>query len=254
MNMNRMWVLGAVLLIGVVAVLGWMLGISPNLSEARAAKAEQATVEAQNTEFEAQLATLKTQFESISDLRAELSDLRESVPNGPDLPAFVGQLGDIADEHRVTLSQITVSDAQPYVPVIAAPVPEAAPAEGATGGATEGAAEGDTEAAPDDAAAAAAAAAEAAAAAAVPAPVVNPLVTAQNFVAVPISIEVDGSYEDVLAFVEGLQKGKRLVMVTTFQTSEEADSGNVTGTLTAFVYVLIDPSEPAPAMEATAAG
>lgn len=249
MNMNRMWVLGAVLLIGVVAVLGWMLGISPNLGEARAAKAEQATVEAQNTEFEAQLATLKTQFESISELRAELADLRESVPSGPDMPAFVGQLGDIADEHRVTLSQITVSDAQPYVPVIAVPVPEAAPAEGA--------AEGDAAAAPVDAAAvaaAAAAAAEAAAAAAVPAPVVNALVTAQNFVAVPISVEVEGGYDDVLAFVEGLQKGERLVMVTTFQTSEQADSGDVTGTITAFVYVLVDPSEPAPAIEATAAG
>ncbi|WP_241983482.1 type 4a pilus biogenesis protein PilO [Cryobacterium tagatosivorans] len=245
--MNRMWVLGAVLLIGIVAVLGWMLGISPKLSDAKEAKAQQATVETQNTEFEAQLVKLKKQFESIDDLRDELAGLRESVPSDPDMAAFVGQLDTMAGKHRVTLTQITVSDAQPYVPVIAAPAAEPAPAEGAATGDAAAAA-------PVDAAAAAAAAAEAAAAAAVPAPVVNPLVTAQNFVAVPISVEVNGRYDDVLAFVAGLQKGKRLVMVTTFKTSEEEDSGNVTGTITAFVYVLIDPNAATPAAEATAAG
>lgn len=246
MNMNRMWVLGAALLIGIVAVLGWMLGISPKLSEAKEAKAQQTTVETQNADLEAQLVTLKKQFESIDDLRGELADLRESVPSDPDMAAFVGQLDTMAEKHRVTLTQITVSDAQPYVPVIAAPAAEPAPAQGA--------ATGDAAAAPVDAAAAAAAAAEAAAAAVVPAPVVNPLVTAQNFVAVPISVEVDGRYDDVLAFVAGLQEGKRLVMVTTFKTSEEEDSGNVTGTITAFVYVLIDPNAATPATEATAAG
>ncbi|SDK29092.1 Tfp pilus assembly protein PilO [Cryobacterium psychrotolerans] len=235
MNMNRLWVLGAVLLIGIVAVLGWMLGISPKLSEAREAKAQQETVETQNTDLEAQLVTLKEQFESIDDLRDELAGLRESVPSGPDMPAFVGQLGTMAEKHRVALTQITVSDAQPYVPVVAAPAAEVAPADGAATGDAAAAA-------PVDAAATAAAAAEAAAAAAVPAPVVNPLVTAQNFVAVPISLEVNGRYDDVLTFVAGLQKGKRLVMVTTFKTSEEEDSGNVTGTITAFVYVLLDPT------------
>lgn len=245
MNMNRLWVLGAVLLIGIVAVLGWMLGIAPKLSEAREAKAQQETVETQNTDLEAQLVTLKEQFESIDDLRDELADLRESVPSGPDMPAFVGQLGTIAEKHRVSLTQITVSDAQPYVPVIAAPAAEVPPAEGAPAG--------DSAAAPVDAAAAAAAAAEAAAAAAVPAPVVNPLVTAQNFVAVPISLEVNGRYDDVLTFVAALQKGKRLVMVTTFKTSEEEDSGNVTGTITAFVYVLLDAQAVTAAGEATEA-
>lgn len=231
MSMNRLWVLGAVLLIGVVVVLGWMLGISPKLSEARAAKSDQVAVESQNTTLEAQLATLKEQFESIGELRTELAALRESVPTGAHMPAFVGQLDEVAKAHKVTLTAITVSDAQPYAPILAAPV-EAAPAESSP---AEGAVAGDS----------AAAAPVAAAPVPAPAPVVNALVTAANFVAIPITLSVEGSYDDVLDFVEGMQLGKRLVMVTTFNTSAAADSGNVTGTISAFVYVLLDPADDA---------
>lgn len=220
---------GAALAIGVVVVLGWMLGISPKLSEARAARTDLVAAEAQNTVFEAQLATLKEQYKSIDSLRSELADLRQAVPNGPDMPDFVGHLDDIAEANGVTLTSITVSDAQPYVPMVAAPAAEAQPAPGAP-------ADDTATAAPVDAAATAATAE----AAAVPAPVVNPLVTAENFVAVPISLSIDGTYDDVVKFVQGLQQGQRLVMVTTFNTSAVADSGKVIGSITAFVYVLLD--------------
>ena len=243
MSMNRLWILGAVLLIVVVVVLGWMLGISPKLGEARAAKADQASVESQNAAFETQLAALKDQFESIGELRTELSALREAVPTGADMPAFVGQLDEIAKAHNVTLTAITVSDAQAYLPIVAAPLAEAAPVEGAAPG--EGAAVGDS---------AAAAPAAPAPAPAAPAPTVNALVTAANFVAIPITLSIDGSYDAVLDFVEGLQLGERLFMVTTFTTSVTADSGNVTGAITGFVYVLLEPGAAAAATAATAAG
>ena len=220
---------GAALAIGVVVVLGWMLGISPKLSEARAARTDLVAAEAQNTVFEAQLATLKEQYKSIDSLRSELADLRQAVPNGPDMPDFVGHLDDIAEANGVTLASITVSDAQPYVPMVAAPAAEAQPAPGAP-------ADDTATAAPVDAAATAATAE----AAAVPAPVVNPLVTAENFVAVPISLSIEGTYDDVVKFVQGLQQGQRLVMVTAFNTSAVADSGKVIGSITAFVYVLLD--------------
>ena len=245
--MNRLWILGAVLMIGVVVVRGWMLGVSPKLGEVRAAKADQASVESQNAAFETQLATLKDQFDSIGELRTELSALREAVPAGADMPAFIGQLDEIAKAHNVTLTAITVSDAQAYLPVVAAPLAEAAPGESAAPG--EGAAPG--AAVGDSAAAAPAAPAPAPAA---PAPTVNALVTAANFVAIPITLSVDGSYDGVLDFVEGLQLGERLVMVTTFTTSVTADSGNVTGAITGFVYVLLEPGAAAAATVATEAG
>lgn len=229
MDRNRLWVLGAALLIGIMAVLGWMLGVSPKLDEARAANADRVTVETQNSAYELQLATLKKQFENIGDLRADLAALRQAVPSEADMPAFVGQLDAIAEQHQVTLTEISVDDAEPYVPVAAAaPVPADASA----------ASSGDSAA---GATAAPAAAPAATAAAAATAPVVSGLVTAENFIAVPISLSVDGSYDNVLDFIEGLQKGKRLVMVTKFDTAAAA-SDSVTAKISAFVYVLLNPN------------
>ena len=227
MNVNRLWVLGAVLLMSVVALIGWSLGISPKLGEARDATAERVAVEAQNTSYELQLATLKQQFESIDGLRVDLADLRESVPQGANIPKFVGQLDSIALQNTVKLTAITVSDAQSYAAALATTAaPEAAPpAEGAAAAAVpaEGTAAGAT----------------AAADAAVPvAPVVTP---ADNLIAIPISLSVEGGYQNVLDFISGLQQGERLVTVSAFGTTASADApGMVTGTITALIYVLLN--------------
>ena len=224
MNVNRLWVLGAVLLMSVVALMGWSLGISPKLGEARDATAERVAVEAQNTSYELQLATLKQQFESIDDLRVDLADLRESVPQGANIPQFVGQLDSIALQNTVKLTTITVSDAQSYAAALATTAaPEAAPpAAGAAAAAVP-----------------AAGAAAATADAAVPvAPVVTP---ADNLIAIPISLSVEGGYQNVLDFISGLQQGERLVTVSAFGTTASADAPSmVTGTITALVYVLLN--------------
>ncbi|TFB65688.1 type 4a pilus biogenesis protein PilO [Cryobacterium sp. Hz9] len=227
MNVNRLWVLGAVLLMSVVALMGWSLGISPKLGESRDAAAERVAVEAQNTSYELQLATLKQQFESIDGLQVDLADLRESVPQGANIPQFVGQLDSIALQNTVKLTTITVSDAQSYAAALATTAaPEAAPpAEGAAAAAVP--------------AAGAAAGATATADAAVPvAPVVTP---ADNLIAIPISLSVEGGYQNVLDFISGLQQGERLVTVSAFGTTATADApGMVTGTITALIYVLLN--------------
>ncbi|MEO6201500.1 MAG: hypothetical protein ABIX44_10095, partial [Cryobacterium sp.] len=187
------------------------------------------------------------QFEGIDKLRAELADLRETVPSGAEIPAFIGQLDKIAQAQDVTLSSITVSNAEPYVPVVAMTPTDPAPVEGAAAGDSAAAA-------PIDAATAAAAAADAAAAAAVPAPVVNDLITATNFVAVPISLTVSGTYEKTLDFVEGLQKGTRLVMVTTVTTTKPEATSGITSTISGFIYVLLDQNAGAATTAGTAAG
>jgi Tfp pilus assembly protein PilO len=225
-NVNRLWVLGAVLLMSVVALMGWSLGISPMLSESRDATAERVAVEAQNTSYELQLATLKQQFESIDGLRVDLADLRQAVPQGANIPQFVGQLDSIALQNTVALTTITVSDAQSYAAALATTAaPEAAPpAEGAVAASP-----------PAEDAAAAGATADAA----VPvAPVVAP---ADNLIAVPISLSVEGGYQNVLDFISGLQQGERLVTVTAFGTTATAEDapGMVTGTITALIYVLL---------------
>ena len=63
MDKHRMWIVGAVLAIVAVLALGWFLGISPQLDEARAANTDRQNVEIQNAAYAAQLETLKKQFE-----------------------------------------------------------------------------------------------------------------------------------------------------------------------------------------------
>ena len=248
MDRNRLWVLGAAVLIAATAVLGWLLGISPHLIEASTAKAAQATVETQNATYEAQVAALETQYEGIGKLKDDLAELQLAVPGAANLPAFLAQLDSIGQQHQVTLAGITVSDAQLYVPVVATvPVDVAAPTDGSTPApAAEVAATGVAPAATE--------------------PTLSPLISPANFVSVPITLTVDGDYVHILDFIEGLQKGKRLVMVTTFNTvakdpgagastaaaTEDSTapaipaSGGVTANISALIYVLLNPATAAP--------
>jgi Tfp pilus assembly protein PilO len=255
MDHNRLWLIGAIVVMGAVLVLGWFLGISPQLDQAAAAAASRGQVEQQNHASELKIAKLKQQFENIDDLQAELAGLRGSVPNEADIPAFVGQLNSISKEQQVELTGITVSDGQPYDPPAPAPSASAAPA--AAGAAVEGTA-GSATPAPSSTPAGEVATPAAA----------DPglaLITADNFVAIPVSVTVKGDYGRVLDFIEGVQTGTRLVLVTGFSTSGAASGGTpgtsiaapavsgnaVTGTVSAYVYVLLDAKSTAPAAAAT---
>ena len=226
--------------------LGWFLGASPLLTAARIADEAREAAEAQNQAYSQELVVLKDQFEEIDQLEEQLDDLRAELPSGAALPAYLNQLSTEAQKHAVTLTSITTADAVAYAPTVAeAPVVET-PAADAEAPASEDAAVPATEAA--------------AAAPAVGAgvPVTSPLVSAENFIAIPITLAFDGGYDNVLAFVEGLQKGTRLTAVTAFSTTKEeaeaptasgdapaaapAATDAVTGTMSLLIYVLLDPT------------
>jgi Tfp pilus assembly protein PilO len=90
---------------------------------------------------------------------------------------------------------------------------------------------------------------------AAPGATTNPLVTADNFVAITIDLTVTGTRGQVIDFLNDLQYGDRLFLVTKLTVaqdqsgssgSEEGTVGGYTGTITGFVYVLVDPSAPPP--------
>lgn len=90
---------------------------------------------------------------------------------------------------------------------------------------------------------------------AAPGATTNPLVTADNFVAITIDLTVTGTRGQVIDFLNDLQYGDRLFLVTKLTVaqdqsgssgSEEGAVGGYTGTITGFVYVLVDPSAPPP--------
>ncbi|MFC5928089.1 hypothetical protein D6T64_10300 [Cryobacterium melibiosiphilum] len=240
MDRNRIWMFGAALVVGVTLVVGWLLGISPQLNDVRTARAERIAVEAQNAVYELQLEALKNDFEDIDGVQDELSELRTSVPTDAQLPDFVAEVSALAAANGLSLSAMNVSDAEAYEPLA---VVEAVPAEAAAS--ADGAAPDAAASAPDADAVPVAPAAPVVAAE-VP-PVTSPLVTAANFVSVPVTITLVGDYDRVLDFLDGLRTGERLVSVSAVSTDaveggtpEAPVAAGVTASISALIFVLRD--------------
>ncbi|TFD50756.1 hypothetical protein E3T46_10560 [Cryobacterium sp. Hh11] len=243
MDKNRLWVIGALLVIGAIVGLGWLLGISPKLSEVRLAEADRDTTLAQNAAYELQVLALKKQFENIDELTDDLSAIQLAVPSSAEIPALIDEFNAIAASSQVVISAFRQNDAQAFDPallVVAAPT-AAAPPPAPTSEATPSPAPSEAADAATDAATEAATAAGA-----VPAAGVDPRLTPANFIAIPLSLTVTGRYDSVLDFVSGIQNGRRLVLINALSTVPTVDvavvSGTVTGTITALVYVLLDPN------------
>ena len=231
MDAKRLWTIGAVLAMVLVVVLGWFLGIQPQLAEANSASQNLATAQTQNAAGANSLVKLKADYEGIAELKKSVESLRQSVPSSAQLSAFVTELDLLGGEHQVEVKSISVSDAKPYTP----PAPVAvAPAPG-----TPAAPTASPSPSPSSAPVASAPMAPTA-----PAVVTNPRITAANFVAIPVALKVSGTYSKVLDFVKGLQAGERLFLVTTFATTELKDptsaASQVSASVGGLVYVLLD--------------
>lgn len=80
----------------------------------------------------------------------------------------------------------------------------------------------------------------------------NPLITPDNFVAIPVTLAVTGDQPSVMNFMQGLQNGDRLFLVTDFTLDQDKDDGMYTASISGFVYVLLDQaSQPAKAPKAS---
>jgi len=77
----------------------------------------------------------------------------------------------------------------------------------------------------------------------------NPLVTADNFIAIPIDLAVSGTRAQVIEFLSDLQFGTRLFLVTALTVAEDDQvEDGYTGDISGLVYVLVDPSSPPPSV------
>ena len=221
MDKNKLWLIGSMLVTSVIVVLGVLLGVQPQLDSMNAADASRAAVQSTNAGHVALLARLKHDFEDLDALTATAEALAESVPSGSAMPDFVDQLDAQAQAVGLTLTGMTVTEAQAYVPVLPE-VPAAATSTGAAAPDSEGAS----------------AAASSAAAAATPAPVA--LITESNFAAFPLQITVTGTYAQVLEFVASVQSGSRLFLVHGIDTAQASgEESLVDATISGLVYSLV---------------
>lgn len=231
MTRNRLNMLIAVVAMVVVALAGFFLGVQPQLAQAANDRVEQTSVDATNRTTAAELARLKERAKSLPALKAELAKLTASVPSSANMSSFYGAVDGVAASSGVKVSAITTSDAVAYTAPVSA------------GTAT------DAEAT-DDPTADATPTATAAPSAAATTPLTDPAISSKNFSAIPVSVSVDGSFDQALAFVGGLQEGARLFLVNTVSSSATQDStdqaaaASTTWTFGGYVYVLTTETSP----------
>ncbi|WP_258723183.1 hypothetical protein [Cellulomonas sp. NS3] len=228
------WIAGTVAASLTVGLAGWFLVISPVFAAASETRVQAESQVDQNALTETRIVRLKEQFEQLDALRAELASARLQIPTSYDLAAYQRELSTLAVTHGVTITSLQTGLAEPVVPVgAAAPVAEAPVTEDA--------------AATDPAAAPAADGSTTAAAPTGPAPV-------DSFYAVNASLNVVGTHQSVLAFLDALQRGaQRLLLVeglsgTALGTAESSSGrpatnpGDLELTITGYLYVLPETS------------
>ena len=224
MNRDRLWGLTWIAAVAAVTLLGTLLGIVPKVEEASAASRELTTVAAQNAEHELALEALKDEFAQIDALRNDLKELQVGIPLAADIPAFVAQLDAIADRYQVTLDQISISDGTGFLPI--EPIAVAAEDAAVTDTAATDTAATDTASTDTESTAAL---------------TMGPRLSPENYISVPISIEASGTSATVLDFLSGLQYGDRIIAISTFSTDSAEAADTATVSISAEIYVLVDP-------------
>ncbi|QZQ55292.1 hypothetical protein KZI27_18935 [Curtobacterium sp. TC1] len=238
MSRNRLSLLLAVLAMAVVAVGGFFLAVQPQLAQTASAHTQTAAVERTNDTSRSELARLRQQAADLPAMKRELSTRATSVPDTARLSAFIDQLNTIAAASGMQVSSFTASDATAYSPAVAAE-PTAAGQAGATPSAS-----------PSSTAEAVPSAPEA------PSLVTDAAVTGQNFSVIPVTVAVDGSFDQALQFVKGVQGGDRLFLITTISSTEKSGedgtaSSSSSWTFGGSIYVLDRSADGAAATTAT---
>jgi len=231
---NRIKMIIAALSGVAVLALGFLLGVQPQLTAASTAADQRISVESQNEGLRATLAQLVAENDKLSTLTTDRDTRRASVPAAADMPELIRQLDEMASQAGVPVTSFTTADAASYevpastaAPTTEAPADAAAPAEG------------------EDAAAAAPVAPAAPTA---PTTYTDPTITAANFSTIAVTVDIQGSYDQALDFVDRLQKGQRLFLVTAITSSEAEESadgeaaaaGTQTWTVGGLVFVMQD--------------
>jgi Tfp pilus assembly protein PilO len=103
-----------------ILIVGWVIGIEPQLSRVSGANDDRIAVAVQNANNEKVLAQLKKDYQGIDVLENELVTLRTSIPKTGELSTFVSEISALASAHSVSMKSISIDEAKPYTPNVGA--------------------------------------------------------------------------------------------------------------------------------------
>jgi type IV pilus assembly protein PilO len=138
MDKMKQWV--ALTVVGVIAVLaaGWFLLVSPKRSEAADVRVKVAAEQSKDSQLQTQLAMLKTLAKNLPQQQAKLAAVAAKIPDNPALPALIRGLSAAADSAGVELTSLapgTPAPVAPATPAASAPTVPGKPAAPAAGSA-----------------------------------------------------------------------------------------------------------------------
>ncbi len=191
MGRNRIIVIALVGLMVAVLALGWLVGVSPLLTQANSAMDEASNLTTVNNAGDAKVVVLKKQFADIDKLKATAVPLRASIPETVDAPTFLREIYAFCAQYGVTLTSVKVGVPIDYVapnapgtnattPTTPTATPTPAPTPGGSG-TTSGTAK-------------------------------------SSLVLIPMKVIISGPYPNVMAFTDALQQGARLFFISKITT------------------------------------
>lgn len=203
------WIAGTVFLALLILVAAWFLAVSPLLEEAGDTRDQASAQLDQNVLTKNKISKLKEQFASKDQLEAELVALRQQIPTTGDLATYRREIAEAAAARGVTIVSLSTGTASSVTPAAAAPSTDDT--------STDDTGTGSSDATTSDASAGAAAAGSAAA-------------EGPAAYGVPVSIDVLGSYDAVVAFLSDLQSSvQRLMIVEQLSGTAPAPSDAAAG-------------------------
>ncbi|ROS30688.1 hypothetical protein [Cellulomonas sp. PhB150] len=208
------WIAGTAFLAIVLLAMTWFLLVAPVRAQAAETRAQTATTVVANDALQLKLDKLKADFANLDEYKADLKTLQKQIPTTAELSSYLLQLDAVAEKNEVTLINVTTQPGQ----AVMFDATAAAPAAGQAAS---------TEVQPSAAPSPSPSASAGAAPGATTAP--KAPTAPAGFSAIPVTFTAVGTYEDVLAFLDGAQHTKRLLLVQSFagtgQNKTEANGG-----------------------------
>lgn len=243
------WSLGTAGLCVALSAASWFLVIDPERAEAATSREQTVAVQQNNAALVEEIDRLKEQFADLPSKQAELAAIRQALPDQPAMSSLVRDLSAAAADSGLQFDSVTTGAATALVDPAAAVVAPGSTDEGApaepTGTESEPAGADPADGVPveggEDAAATEAA------------PVDGTGVTTVEggpagavLASIPVTIEVSGDFFATTLYLKALQtQVSRAVLVdninVTVDDSEDRPAGTVVTTVSARVFVFVDP-------------
>lgn len=107
-QIERLWLIGAVLVAFLLVLIGYTMFISPQNSKTSNARSQVSAADATNNRLQARINALREESKDLPKFQAELVAARLALPSTSGLPDFLRTLQSIGNATLTTVSSLTV--------------------------------------------------------------------------------------------------------------------------------------------------